>query len=253
MKILLTNDDGYKAQGLLQLATALARTHEVHIVAPDSERSGSGHSVTFWRALNYKVVDTKELTNGQLNVPCFALDGTPCDCTKFALEHLYLGQRFDLVVSGINNCLNVGTDSIYSGTFNAAQEGTILGVNAISLSTVEKNGDYSFPIKFFIENMESLIRRIRPMVTLNVNIPSSLEEEIKGVRVVKGGHRMYNDRYIKKEDGFYTHGAPYDCSNSSFDDDCKAVDLGYIAITPVRAISPDEDLLDDFKDVDWAL
>ncbi len=253
MKILLTNDDGYKAQGLLQLATALSRTHEVHIVAPDSERSGSGHSVTFWKALNYKVVDTKELTDGKLNTTCYALDGTPCDCTKFALEHLYLGQKFDLIVSGINTCLNVGTDAIYSGTFNAAQEGTILGVNSISLSTVDKDGDYSFPIKFFMDNMEELISHITPMVTLNINIPSSKQEDIKGVRVVKGGHRMYNDRYVKKEDGFYAHGGPYDCSNSPFDDDCRAVDQGYIAITPIRAIPRDEDLLDDFNGVDWSL
>ena len=253
MKILLTNDDGYKAQGLLQLAIELAKHHEVHIVAPDSERSGAGHSVTFWRALNYKEIDTKTLTDGKLDVPCYALDGTPCDCTKFAIEHLYLGAPFDLVVSGINTCLNVGTDAIYSGTFNAAQEGTILGVKGVSLSTVDTDGDYSFPIRFFTENMDDILSRIRPMVTINVNIPSSEEEEIKGVRVVKGGHRTYNDHYVKKDDGFYTKGAPYDQSNSPYDDDCKAVDCGYIAITPIRAIPRDEDLLDDYIDVEWAL
>lgn len=253
MKILLTNDDGYKAQGLLQLATALSSCHEVHIVAPDSERSGSGHSVTFWKPLNYKVVDTKALTNGKLDVPCYALDGTPCDCTKFAIEHLYLDSPFDLVVSGINTCLNVGTDAIYSGTFNAAQEGTILGVKAVSLSTVDKDGDYSFPVRFFIENMDDILSRIRPMVTININIPSSKEEEIKGVRIVKGGHRMYNDHYVKTEEGYRTKGAPYDCSNSPHNDDCKAVDSGYIAITPVRAMPRDEDLLEDYFDVEWVL
>jgi 5'-nucleotidase len=251
MKILLTNDDGYRAQGLLQLATALSKFHEVHIVAPDSERSGAGHSVTFWRAINYKVIDTMSLTEGKLNVPCYALDGTPCDCTKFAIEHLYLGTTFDLVVSGINNCLNVGTDAIYSGTFNAAQEGTILGVKAVSLSTVDKDGDYSYPIRFFMENMDDIIARIRPMVTININIPSSKEEDIKGVRVVKGGHRTYNDHYVKKDDGFYTKGSPYDQSNSLTDDDCRAVDQGYIAITPVRAMPRDEDLLDDYANMEW--
>lgn len=251
MKILLTNDDGYRAQGLLQLATVLSKFHEVHIVAPDSERSGAGHSVTFWRAINYRVIDTMELTDGKLNVPCYALDGTPCDCTKFAIEHLYLGTTFDLVVSGINNCLNVGTDAIYSGTFNAAQEGTILGVKAVSLSTVDKDGDYSYPIRFFMENMDDIIARIRPMVTININIPSSKEEDIKGVRVVKGGHRTYNDHYVKKDDGFYTKGSPYDQSNSLTDDDCRAVDQGYIAITPVRAMPRDEDLLDDYANMEW--
>jgi 5'-nucleotidase len=164
---------------------------------------------------------------------------------------LYLGTTFDLVVSGINNCLNVGTDAIYSGTFNAAQEGTILGVKAVSLSTVDKDGDYAYPIRFFMENMDDIIARIRPMVTININIPSSREEDIKGVRVVKGGHRTYNDHYVKKDDGFYTKGSPYDQSNSLTDDDCRAVDQGYIAITPVRAMPRDEDLLDDYANMEW--
>ena len=115
MKILLSNDDGYNAEGLLKLALALKDRHEVHISAPAGEQSGSGHGLTFGRGLGWRRVPADELPEvdgKRVDVPCHAVYGSPADAVKFAIEHIYLGERFDLVISGVNTVLNIGSDII---------------------------------------------------------------------------------------------------------------------------------------------
>lgn len=257
MKILLTNDDGYRCEGFLQLAVALAKEHEIFLCAPMREQSGAGHSLSFVRRLYYERIDTLQLTSDKpysLDAPCYAVEGSPADATKFAIEHIYKDEKFDVVISGINTVLNVGTDTIYSGTFNAAEEATVLGLNGIAVSTVNKNDDYSFPVEFIVKNLNSFMKSMRPMVTINVNIPSAVREENKGVAIVPLGLRRYNDWYERAEDGGYQlTGYTIDCANNEYDDDCKLSDKGYITISPVRVISLDEDLLDELKEKDWTL
>lgn len=254
MKILLTNDDGYQAKGFLQLAYALNKKHEVYLCAPLSERSGSSHALSFVNTVHFQQIDTVKLTAGTayaFDAPCFAVDGTPADATKFALEHIYRDEKFDLVVSGINTVLNIGTDTIYSGTFNSAEEGTILGVKSIAISTVDVDGDYSFPVGFLLDNLDAIVKRIQPMVTVNINIPSSKRNVNKGLAVVPLGLRRYNDWYEDSGDGLQLTGYTLDCADRTVDDDCKMADLGYITVTPVRVISRDEDLLRSFEEIPW--
>ena len=130
MRILLSNDDGYEAPGLLALAKALAPGNELHICAPAEERSGAGHGLTLRGGLVWQ----HAVRHGELpGVPREYVHGTPADAVKFALEHIYRGVKFDLVVSGINSVLNLGTDTVYSGTFGAAEEGTLLGVPSMAV------------------------------------------------------------------------------------------------------------------------
>lgn len=117
MKILISNDDGYFAPGIKALAKALAKKHDVRIVAPMSERSGSGHSVSFFSGITYE-------NKGDIDgIPMYAVSGSPGDCVLFGVKYLFKDEKIDAVVSGINTCLNAGSDIIFSGTFGAAQEG----------------------------------------------------------------------------------------------------------------------------------
>lgn len=257
MKILLTNDDGYECKGLLQLASALSAKHKVFISAPMVERSCSGHALTVWGdGLKVEEIDVGELTKGtpyEFSSPAIAISGTPADCTKFAIEGWFKDEKFDLVISGVNTVLNVGTDVKYSGTYNSAEEGALLGIPSIALSTVAKCDDYSFPISFFLDNLDALVSKLSPMTMLNINVPFQDNSKIKGVKVVPLGHRKYKDWYVEEEDGYHMKGYAYDCSASENEDDCKYSDLGYITITPVRVLQADNDLVKIYDGEDWKL
>lgn len=256
MRILLSNDDGYTAEGLLVLAEALADDgHEVHVSAPVSERSGAGHGLTFGRKLAFRDVPCGEIDfphgrreNGMI---FRAVWGSPADCVKFALEHLYKGEKFDLVISGINSVPNVGSDIIYSGTFGAAEEGTILGVPSIAVSAAAHKGGYGFAADFVRRNLAALRSAITPLVTLNVNVPP--RGEIKGVAAVPLGIRRYNDWYEPHEDAFRLTGYPYDCSSHEETTDCKMYDCGYITVTPVKIPDTDEGCIKVLGREKWTL
>ena len=142
MKILLTNDDGYSAEGIITLALALADEHEVRVSAPATEKSGAGHALTFNRTLKWSEIapDEAVLMAGKKDIPFHAVHGSPADAVKFALEYIYRDEKFDLVISGINSVLNIGSDILYSGTFGAAEEGSVLGVPSLAVSTFAADG-----------------------------------------------------------------------------------------------------------------
>ena len=126
MKILLVNDDGIDSQGILDLGIALQKEHEITIVAPDKERSGSSHSITIYENL---VMEPREFND--FSGKAWSINGTPADCTRVGLE--YLSKGVDLVISGINRGYNAGIDTLYSGTVSAALEAHIYRKAAISL------------------------------------------------------------------------------------------------------------------------
>ena len=257
MRILLTNDDGYFAEGIVKLALALAEEHEVIVSAPAGERSGAGHALTFNRTLKWTEVSPDEmlLTDGKgRRIPFHAVHGSPADAVKFALEYIYRDEKFDLVVSGINSVLNIGSDIIYSGTFGAAEEGSVLGVPAVAVSTVASDGGYDLAARFVKENLSALYAATSPFVTVNVNIPSGRAEKIKGVAVVPLGLRRYNDWYEHDgKEGYELFGSPGDCSLDAEDTDCKLSDLGYITVTPVRVLCTDEGSLEKIGGTEWKL
>src|SRR3954451_7862368 len=137
VNILLTNDDGITSRGLFEAKRALEPFGDVHVIAPDSNRSGSARGITIHRSLNVAEVELRDGSAG------YATDGTPVDCVRFA--HLgLLGERPDLIVSGINYGANLGDDITYSGTVAAALEGIVLGLPAIAISQQSEKREMGF-------------------------------------------------------------------------------------------------------------
>jgi 5'-nucleotidase len=196
VRVLLTNDDGIGAEGLHALRRAVQAVEgvEVHVVAPDANRSATARSITTRSPLWVEEVRFEDGTSG------FATDGTPVDCVRFA-ELGLIGDRPDLIVSGINHGANLGDDVTYSGTVAAALEGIVLGIPAIAVSQQSLKGEMGW---HFGGRMDfavaaglcaGLVRVLidRPLeqgTLLNVNCPAG---EISGVEVTKLGKRLYDD------------------------------------------------------------
>jgi 5'-nucleotidase len=195
MRILLTNDDGINAPGLLALYKELKQVGEVAVVAPDSERSAVGHAIT--------LSDPLRVWNFEKNGEFFgyAVNGTPADCVKIAYWAL-MDQKPDLVVSGINLGSNTGMNVIYSGTVSAATEGTILNIPSFAISlTTFTNPDFAYAAKFGAKLAKILFEKGLPKGTfLNVNVPPVKEEEIQGVVITRQGKAAYMERFDKRID-----------------------------------------------------
>ena len=190
MKILLCNDDGIFSEGLKTLANLLKKQHNVTVYAPSGNRSGFSRSVSFHKDIN--VVPTS-LIEG---MEAYTVSGTPADCVKFALTTQK--DKFDLVVAGINNGPNLGSDVFYSGTVNACFEANVENVPAIAFSNVAFK-DYLFNdnVEIIDKIFNRLIDYTMPTHTLNVNLPNVKASEIKGVKFCKTGVCKYSDGYIK--------------------------------------------------------
>lgn len=191
MKILLSNDDGYQAPGLVCLARVLKEIAEITVVAPDRDRSGASNSLTLDNPLHA----TRE-ENGFIRV-----DGTPTDCVHLAITGL-LDKEPDMVVSGINSGPNLGDDVLYSGTVAAAVEGRFLGLPAIAVSLASR-GDYHYETAARVARI--LIDRLRndplPANTiLNVNVPDLPWDQIEGFVATRLGNRHKAEPVIAAED-----------------------------------------------------
>ncbi|MCS7011904.1 MAG: 5'/3'-nucleotidase SurE, partial [Anaerolineales bacterium] len=207
MHILVTNDDGVTAPGLLALAQAMRKLSgvKVSILAPDRNWSGSGHVKTLERPLRVREVT---LADGSV---AFASDGAPSDCVALALLGFF-EEKIDLVVSGINPMPNLGHDVTYSGTVTAAMEAVIWDTPGIAFSLGSLDNhlgslDYSAAAEAAHKIVRTFLEyRWIPGMLLNVNIPYCPFEEIKGVRITRQGLRVYRDRLDKRMD---PRGRPY--------------------------------------------
>jgi 5'-nucleotidase len=204
VRVLLTNDDGIYADGLQAMRKAVQEIQgvEVHVVAPDSNRSATARSITTRSPLWVEEVHFDDGSSG------FATDGTPVDCVRFADLGL-IGERPDLIVSGINHGSNLGDDVTYSGTVAAALEGIVLGIPAIAVSQQSLRGEMGW---HFGGRMDfgaaaglcaGLVRLVQrhplPEGTLvNVNVPAG---EVNGIEVTKLGKRLYDDEMRLVEEG----------------------------------------------------
>jgi len=195
MNILVTNDDGISAYNLLALAKAAMECANVKVVAPQCEQSGVGHSFSYYRSLHFAPVDS---------FPCeaFWVDGTPADCMKFALKHIYKDFSFDLVISGVNNGDNAGVASFYSGTVGAAREAALWGMPSIAVS-LQKQSDEAldYALKWVQKILKEKNFAQMPKQTLwNFNVPPcSKEIQCKGVKVSTTSTSMFNDYYVEAE------------------------------------------------------
>ena len=205
MHILVTNDDGVFAPGLLALAQALRQIGQVTVVAPDRNWSASGHVKTLNRPLRVRPV---QLTDGS---PAWACDGAPSDCVALPVLGL-LPEPVEMVVSGINPNANLGHDVTYSGTVTAAMEAAIWNLPgiAVSLDAPEYHSgplDYSTAAQVAARVTEKVWRHQLPSNTLlNVNVPYCSLEDIKGYCITRQGLRVYHDELVRRED---PRGRPY--------------------------------------------
>ena len=247
MNFLLSNDDGIYAEGLYQLAASLSSLGKVTIVAPDSERSATGHAITMLYPLR-----VKEVKLPSLDVKSYAVDGTPADCVKLGID-LLLSEKPDFVFTGINRGANLGTDVLYSGTVSAAIEGCIMGVPSAAFSLVHgKKMDYICAGQVAAEVVKLISDKgLTPNTLVNVNIPNIYSEQVKGMKVTRLGKRRYTKNYEKREDprgGTYYWLAGEIIDEDMDDDiDMEATNNNYVSITPLQYDLTDNTMLETFK------
>ena len=234
MNILITNDDGIHAEGILELAKAMKEIANVYIVAPDSQKSAVGHAITVHSPVMLKNAFIDD------DIKAYAISGTPADCVKVGIEALFTEVEFDLVLSGINNGPNLGTDVIYSGTVSAAIEGLVQNKPAIAVSYDDFNVSretYKEASKHVVNIVKSLKGNLGMLddCILNVNIPKT---KIKGFKVTTLGDRKYYNAIEERESPYgyryFWIGGQVKELEQDKTSDITAVEDGYISLTPVN-------------------
>ncbi|MCZ2407058.1 MAG: 5'/3'-nucleotidase SurE [Burkholderiales bacterium 68-12] len=231
MKILLSNDDGYQAPGIVALHRALQQVAEVEVVAPEHNNSAKSNALT----LNAPLY-VHQAANGFRYV-----NGTPADCVHIALTGL-LGYRPDLVVSGINNGANMGDDTIYSGTVGAAMEGYLFGIPAIAFSQVDKGWG---ELEAAAQKAADMVRQMTAQKLigpapwlLNVNIPNLPLEALRGIKLCRLGRRHAAERVITqvspRGETMYWIGGAGAALDASEGTDFHATALGHVSVTPLK-------------------
>lgn len=244
--ILVTNDDGYDAPGLAELVRAVEGLGELVVVAPDREQSATAHSLTVARPLRV----------WQTGPGRYRVDGTPTDCVHLGAFSLTAGRKPDLLLSGINRGLNLGDDVTYSGTVAGALEGTLLRIPSLAISAAKDErgeANYRIAARFARSLAERVLERGLPEgVFLNVNVPAG---EPVGVRITRQGTRSYRAAVIERLD---PSGRPYywiasaDTTPSGEPDgDHRAIEDGYISVTPLHANMTHASSLDALRS--WGL
>lgn len=232
MKILISNDDGYLAPGLLALADVMSKIADVVVVAPERNRSAASNALTL----------DKPLTVSKVSSNVYFIDGTPSDCVHIALTGLF-DSKPDLVISGINQGQNMGDDTLYSGTVAAATEGYLFGIPAIAFSQVEKDWKFiddaaQIALNIVKHKLDSLETSLNAPYLLNVNIPNRRHADIKGVQVTRLGRRHQSEPVIKSSDPrgnpIYWIGPPGAAKDAGEGTDFYAVAQGYVSVTPLQ-------------------
>ena len=240
MKILISNDDGYRAPGIVALHEALRDIAEVEVIAPEHNNSAKSNALTLHSPLY-----VHDAPNGMRYV-----NGTPADCVHIALCGL-LDYRPDLVVSGINNGANMGDDTIYSGTVGAAMEGYLMGIPAIAFSQVEREWRHldaaARKARELILSLQSLqLIGAKPWL-LNVNIPSLPYEDIGSLKLCRLGRRHAAEPVITQTNPrgqtMYWIGAAGEAMDNAEGTDFHATSHGHMAVTPLRVDLTDHDSL----------
>ena len=248
MKVLITNDDGINARGIITLAKEIAKKHEVIVVAPREQKSASSHSISIHNPIKIREEKIDE------DFKAYSLVGTPADCTQAGLS--LLGKDIDLVISGINRGLNCGTDILYSGTVSAAVEGAIYSVPSIAISMEvdweREDEDYTKAAKWINKVVDIAENSyLRNDVVLNVNVPNVNEEDIKGIKVCKLGQSTYKTDYVlveENEDMIYiTKGVRNKISED--DSDLYFLSQGYVSLSPLHFDFTNFKILDEVKNI----
>jgi 5'-nucleotidase len=232
--ILVTNDDGITAKGILSLIEVMKEFGDVFVVAPDKPQSGMGHAVTINGLLR---LDEHHSIAG---VKAWSCSGTPVDCVKLAIYNV-MHRKPDLLVSGINHGSNSSINVIYSGTMSAAVEGAVENIPSIGFSLLDHSADADF------EAAKSVARTLTANILknglnggtcLNVNIPKLPQEEIKGIKVCRQAKAYWEDAFEKRIDPsgrpYYWLTGEFNNSDKGEDTDEWALHNGYVSVVPVH-------------------
>jgi 5'-nucleotidase len=231
MRILVSNDDGYQAPGIICLVEKLRQFATVTVVAPDRNRSGASHSLTLEQPLRLKIAD-----NGFIHV-----DGTPTDCVHLAVTGL-LEIQPDIVVSGINAGANLGDDVMYSGTVAAAMEGRFLGLPALAVSLASDNPQHydtaAHVVELLLNRLQANLLTLPINTILNINVPDRAWSDIQGIHATRLGSRHRASPIIKSEDPrgrpIYWLGAVGPEQDAGPGTDFYAINQGAVSVTPLH-------------------
>lgn len=246
MKILISNDDGYRAEGLRALSDALAQVAQTTVVAPDRNRSGASNSLTLDMPLRVaEYGENKYLVS----------NGTPTDCVHLAISGLFDFDH-DMVVSGINDGANLGDDVLYSGTVAAAIEGRFLGLSAIAISLVigpDTGRHFDTAARVATELVLRVQRAPLHQATIfNVNVPDVPYAELRGYRATRLGYRHRSESIVRSEDPrgrpVYWVGPAGGGHDAGPGTDFHAVADGYVSVTPLQIDLTRHSMLDDVRD-----
>jgi len=249
MRILLTNDDGINADGIKAFWRALTEIADVTVVAPETEMSAVGHSITLSDPLRVRQVKLNGQPYG------LAVNGTPADCVKIAVRAI-LRERPDMVVSGINHGQNVATNIIYSGTVSAATEGTILGIPSVAVSLASfAGGDFSVAVDYGIRVIKEVAARgLPPDVLINVNVPAVPRAQVKGTKVCRMGMSKFSDMFERRVDprqrDYYWQGGRMEMSPEDQEADIQWLSENWVTVTPIHYDLTHYGLLDRMREWD---
>ena len=246
MKILLTNDDGYKADNIKSLHEELSKDHDVWIVAPKNNCSGMSAAISYLNEIEVTKIDEK----------IYAVDGTPADCSYLGLLSI-VDFEFDIVISGINHGANIGNDVLYSGTVGAAVGGRNLKYPPIAISVASYDAkDISFITKKSIELINKIIESSEIFVgkVININFPDISEDEYIGVRATGLSKRdvpakpiKIEDKSLSKETYRYRYNLSGEPMKGTYVTDADAVTDGYVSISVLDYSLGSSDFIDDLS------
>ncbi len=243
MKILLTNDDGYMAEGINCMYESLSKDFDITMVAPDRERSSCGHAISLTQPLRLNKIDTDK----------YSCSGFPADCVLISTGHIMRDEKPDVVISGPNHGANLGQDRFYSGTIAAAREAVFRGLKSISVSVtkIKPSEDFNFSLstEYISKLLKTNILEIIPNgALLNINIPNICTSELQGVQIAKSGHQLYTEDVLERSDFkgnlYYWIGGTYDGHKDIDGSDCNIVHSKNISVE-VQYVSQGADIVDE--------
>jgi 5'-nucleotidase len=232
--ILITNDDGVTAPGIKALAEAVKDLGKIIIVAPDKPQSGMGHAITIGHPLRLSAVDVFG------EVEAYQCSGTPVDCVKLAVDKV-LHHKPDICLSGINHGANHSINVIYSGTMSAALEASIESIPSIGFSLLDYSIEADFTGAAYYANLlvkQVINKKIDKHLCLNVNVPASAKELLKGLKICRQAYAKYEERFDERNDPtgrkYYWLTGEFQNFDKGKDTDVWALENNYISVVPVQ-------------------
>ncbi|MEE0865119.1 MAG: 5'/3'-nucleotidase SurE [Alistipes sp.] len=251
--IFVTNDDSYLSKGFRAAVNLASEFGRVVAIAPDRVQSGMSQAITINQPLFMRKVESSE------RVEIYAFSGTPVDCAKIAFDHLFVGRKVDLVLSGINHGSNAAVNVMYSGTMGAAIEGSFYGVPSIGLSLDDHDADADFEgaVKYGRMVIKSVLEAAtelpRPLC-LNVNVPRIAADQIEGIRLCRQTRGFWREEFYARQDPhgreyFWLTGAFQNAEPEAEDTDEWALAHRYVAVVPVQVDMTDYRMLGSLQGV----